>query len=162
MENKKPEIKRYSLFPKSIAKAMEPMLKPIYKQHGFAEHRLLTQWNTIVGDELAACSVPQKLSPARKADGGTLHILVATGRALELQHMEPVIMERIAIFFGYNAVTKIKLTQSSANIFRKARPVKTPETPPVSEKLKELVSGCDDEELRKALLSMGSLITNLY
>lgn len=162
MENEKPDIKRYSLFSKSLSKAIEPALKPIYKKHGFAEHRLLTEWRAIVGDELAACSVPQKLSVSRKQDGGTLYILVASARALELQHMQPVIMERIATYFGYNAITKIKLTQTSAELFRKPRPTKKAETRAVSEKLKELVNGCEDEKLRNSLLSLGSLIHNLY
>ncbi len=151
-----PKHNRYSLFPKHIAKSIEPLIKPIYKKHGFAEYRILTEWNKIAGDDLASCSLPQKLTSTRNQHGGILHILAASGRALELQHMEPVILDRIATYFGYRAVQKIKFTQTSSSLFRKSISRKPEEKGVISEKLAALVGECTDEELRNILLLLGS------
>jgi hypothetical protein len=147
-----PPIRRFSLFPKPVSRIIEPVIKPIYKKHGFAEHRILTEWEAIAGKELAAYSVPQKL--VRKS----LHILAASGRALELQHMQPVILDRIATYFGYRAVEKITFLQTGSAIFRKS---------PAKKRMKEAAAAgtdtafpvtCEDEALRKALLALGNAL----
>jgi hypothetical protein len=148
-------IKRYSLFPKTIAKTIEPILKPIYKQHGFAEHRILIDWYNIVGSKLAIYSIPQKLTRGKE---GNLHILVASGRALELQHLQPIIIDKINSFFGYKAVSKIVLKQTSSEIFQNKaikKPIPKPEVP---KSVSEITAKCIDDDLRKALSAFGALL----
>jgi len=149
-------IRRFSLFPKPLAKSLEKLVRPVYKKHGFAESRILTEWTDIVGRELAECSIPQKLVfRGSKKEEGTLHILAASGRALELQHMQPVIIDRIATYFGYNAVTRLVFTQTSTPLFRRpARTIPKPETA-ASPELMDMVKECEDEDVRSALLSLG-------
>lgn len=158
MKNNPTAINRYSLFPKSIAKSVEPLLKPIYKKHGFAEHRILTEWYAIVGRELASCSIPQKLSSRLTKEGGTLHVLVASGRALELQHMTPVIIDKIATYFGYNVVKKITFMQTGSAIFQRKKPEKSLPRKQVSKAVNALINNCADDGLRNALLSLGSVM----
>lgn len=159
MEQNAPRRIRYSAFSTPIASSVNDLVKPIYKKHGFAEHRILTEWDSIVGKELAACSIPQKLSGAKMQEGGTLHVLVASARALELQHMQPVILDRIATYFGYRAVKTIRFLQTTSNIFRKIPMAKPSQKPEPSEAVTKIVSECSDEELRKALLSLGEKLT---
>ena len=152
-------IRRYSLFPQPLAKSVEQAVKPIFKKHGFAEHRILTEWHAIVGEEMASYSLPQKLViPARKKENGTLHILVAAGRALELQHMQPLILERIAAYFGYTAVSRLVFTQAMTPLFarKKRQPLKEKSKPDA--RLTALVAECEDAELRAALLSLGNAL----
>jgi hypothetical protein len=151
--------RRFSLFPKTLSKTIEHALKPVYKKHGFAEHRIQTEWHLVVGPELAAFSIPQKLTLQRVGgEGGTLHILAASGRALELQHLQPLILDRIATYFGYRAVSRLKLTQTSSALFRKE--VKTVKKRPDGERVDfaALAAGCDDEAVRKALMSLGTAL----
>ena len=155
MEISKSNIKRYSLFPKSIGKSIEPLIKPIYKKHGFAEHRILTQWHQIVGT-LANYSSPQKLTIRGKE--GTLHILVASGRALELQHLQPIILDKIATYFGYRAVTRITFSQTSSALFHKKIVKKLPLKEKPSEIIMKITSTCEDEDIRNALASLGAAL----
>ncbi|HEU5046245.1 MAG TPA: DUF721 domain-containing protein [Rickettsiales bacterium] len=155
-KDKNPAIKRYSLFPKPFAASAEPVLKPIYKKYGFAEHRILTKWAEIVGAELAACCIPQKLTLGNRKTGGTLHVLVASGRALELQHMQPLILKRIAVYFGSSVVQKITCMQTSSALLRKQPPASRSKPCVPSETICEITSSCADEALRNALISLGT------
>ena len=49
--------------------------------------------------------------PRGERRDGTLHLQVAPGLALEVQHREPVLVERINAFFGYRAVARLALKQ---------------------------------------------------
>lgn len=156
MDKETPNIRRYSLFPKTFAVSSEQLLKPIYKKHGFAEHRILTQWQEIVGAELASYCVPQKLTLGSRKTSGTLHVLVASGRALELQHMQPLILERIASYFGSSVVQKIVCVQTTAALLRKRQPVRPAAAPPPSDTVRKITSSCTDEALQNALLALGT------
>jgi hypothetical protein len=152
--------RRWSLFPKPLANEIERIVKPVYHQHGFTEHRILTGWAEVVGRDLAAGSVPKKLTfPKGKRENGVLHVTVSSGaRALELQHMQPVILERIATYFGYRAIEKIVFLQDSS-LHTAARPRKKPQmTQSPDAALTALVTPCDDAPLRAALLSLGAAI----
>ena len=47
-----------------------------------------------------------------------MHLAVTNGsKALEIQHMVSLIMEKITIFFGYKAVYGIKIKQESIDYF---------------------------------------------
>ena len=119
-DSESPAPRYFSLFPKPLSKTLTQVVGPVYKKHGFAEHRILTEWRQIVGEELAGCSLPQKLVlPRGRKEGGTLHVLAASGRALELQHLQPVILGKIATYFGYPAVSRLASTQTSSPLFRK-------------------------------------------
>ncbi len=81
-------------------------------------------------------------------------MLAASARALELQHMEPQILEKIATYFGYAAVTRIHLTQTSSALLRKeAKPAPKRKADP-DNRLAALAAQCEDESLRNALLSL--------
>lgn len=161
-EENKPIKRRWSMFSKPLAQDIERILKPVYQQHGFSEHRVLTEWAKVVGRELAAVSAPRKLVFQKgKRENGTLHVTVSSGaRALELQHMQPVILERIAMYFGYRAIEKIVFLQDStlrSTPKRKRKPPAKPATPELSALVND---SCADEALRAALLSLGAAIQN--
>jgi len=157
--NNSDTLKRFSIFPKSLSKSLEGIVKPIYKKRGFAEHRILSEWEAIVGAELGKFSIPQKLVFRQgKQDGGTLHIAVASARAIELQHMQATIIARISGYFGYNAVEKLVFVQTSSPLFRKKRELPASPSPEPSDNLLQIVEQCNDPDLQKALLSLGKFI----
>lgn len=78
------------------------------------EIRLILNWQNIVGKEIAECTKPKKISYAQNINSGVLHLVVTNGsKALEIQHMISLIIEKITIFFGYKAVYGIKIKQES-------------------------------------------------
>ncbi|WCR58488.1 DUF721 domain-containing protein [Wolbachia endosymbiont of Ctenocephalides felis wCfeJ] len=82
------------------------------------EIRLVLNWRNIVGEEIAKCTKPRKISYAQNINSGVLHLIVTNGsKALEIQHMISLIVERITIFFGYKAVYGIKIKQESIDYF---------------------------------------------
>jgi hypothetical protein len=87
--------------------SLSRIVGPIIAQHGGSiSARLKSEWVAIVGPELAAATWPESL-----ARGGTLKLRVAPSRALEVQHRTPLIVERINMFFGREAVTRLALVQ---------------------------------------------------
>src|SRR5262245_58226904 len=71
------------------------VLDPALRRRGLAEARVLTDWPSIVGEVLAARCQPVKLTGGGRGHGGILQIHVAGFAALELQHSEPQLLERI-------------------------------------------------------------------
>ena len=123
---------------------------------------IVTKWPQIVGDDMARHTVPEKIVFSRDgATGGTLHLKTDSGAfAMELQHNEPQVIERINTFFGYRAVVRIKLIQGPLPRNRGVQRAKPPqplsktETQAISDK----VATVDDPELQKALERLGQNI----
>jgi hypothetical protein len=105
------------------ASLLKKLVSPAFRRQGFSEADIITRWSTIVGPMLAEHSLPERLR--FHADGGTLVITVNGAFALEMQHLQPVIMERINGYFGYNAVTRLSFRQvpfSALESVRRPRP----------------------------------------
>ena len=96
------------------------VLDPASRRRGLAEARVLTDWPSIVGEVLAARCQPVKLTGGSRGHGGILHIHVAGSAALELQHSEPQLLERINSYFGYPAVARLRLIRAPLALPRRA------------------------------------------
>lgn len=152
----KPALKRGG-GPKAIARTVARITRRSFAKQGFAETDVITRWREIAGEELARQSVPERLRFAKgAAGGGTLHIRVDGAVALEIQHMEPVLVERINGFFGYNAVARLALTQGPLPARQGTPPRARAE--PAAQELAELdcaLATVRDEALKQALRGLG-------
>lgn len=100
--------------PRSLADAIRKVTSPIFRKRGFVEQEMLTRWPVIVGEVVAQNSQPERVSfPREGREGGTLFLKASGAFALELQHLEPQILERINAYYGYRAVTKIAIKQGT-------------------------------------------------
>jgi len=135
---------------------------PIARRRGFQNGEILTRWAEIVGLEIAEKSSPEQLSYAQgKGIGGTLRVRVESAWALELQHLEPVIVERINTFFGHAAVSHLKLIQAPVGNDPPPKRAPTPEaTEAQAESVDQVVSEVDDEDLRAVLRALGESIAS--
>lgn len=130
--------------------------KALGKQ-GLGEAQLLQHWAEIVGERLAKSTSPERLSFTRGARrDGTLKLRVAPGIALEIQHGEPVLLERINGFFGYRAVARISLSQTWSP--RPEPPRRRPLPESTVAELDRRVASVGDEPLRAALKRLGAAI----
>lgn len=120
---------------------LSSLLDPAARRRGLAEAKLLTEWPTIIGPGLAARCQPIRLGRSTDRVGGLLVLHVAGTAALELQHSEWQILERINGFFGYPAVGRLHLIQAPPS-----RSSARPEPPRVRP-----VSAADELEVRKAV-----------
>ncbi|MFO7854681.1 MAG: DciA family protein [Paracoccaceae bacterium] len=79
---------------------------------GFAETRVLTDWEAIAGAELASLCRPVKVSYAGKGFGATLIVLADGARAPEVEMLGPRIVERVNAHYGYRAISRLKVVQT--------------------------------------------------
>jgi hypothetical protein len=147
-----------------LDKHFRHLTKAAFSRYGFAYGDVLAQWSAIVGDELGRVSAPERIrwpraaaaeGETRKA-GGTMILRVAEGRALEFQHLVPKIIERINGFYGYEAVTAIKIVQGAVTPPAREAP-RLPEV--ADEAVSAQVSAIEDDGLRAALLRLGSALS---
>lgn len=87
------------------------------EKRGFAETRLLTQWVEIAGATTAAITRPVSITYGAGGFGATLTLLADGAHAPELQLQLPAIRDRVNACYGYNAISRIKLTQTAATGF---------------------------------------------
>jgi hypothetical protein len=151
--------RRFSLFPKPLANCVEPVTRPVLKAQGLAGSRILTDWQSIVGPSLYRHTLPEKLSfPRGQKTGGTLVISTENGFATELQHMQPVILERLAVYFGYQAISRIVISHSWVAAPAAETKLRTlpSRLPPECQRLADEVS---DPDLKEALLSLAKTLS---
>jgi hypothetical protein len=151
---------KFSGGPRTLGSVLPQATDPIARRRGFQNGEILTRWAEIVGPEVAEKSSPDQLSYAQgKGIGGTLRVRVDSAWALDLQHLEPVIIERINTFFGHAAVSHLKLIQAPVS---QVTPPKREPTPEVTEAQRQavdhVVADLEDDELRASLRTLGERV----
>jgi hypothetical protein len=139
------------------------VLDPASRRRGLAEAGVLTDWPSIVGEVLAARCQPVKLTGSSRGHGGVLHVHVAGSAALELQHSEPQLLERINSYFGYPAVTRLRLIGAPLALPRHV-PAAAAVTAPgpldaaARAEIEAVVRPVADDALRAALSGLGATL----
>jgi len=141
----------------SLAVTLPKVTRRTLGRHGLAEGGLVTDWAAIVGRTIAERSLPLRLSfTGGERREGTLHVRVSGALALELQHLEPQVLERINGYFGYRAVGRLKIHQGPVPA---AAPPRLPPAAPLSAETEaeigSLLSTVEDGALREALRGLG-------
>lgn len=151
------------------SKAIQSRIKSIAATKGFAEPDVLLRWPEAVGPALSGICQPVKVTYGG-AMGATLIVRTDGAHAPEVEHRAPQIVERINSFYGYRAISRLRITQATGmrgmrQGFSEDRagfsgaPDQTPQ-PASSAALRaaELASDVRDPDLRKALTLMGSWV----
>ncbi|NQV81501.1 MAG: DUF721 domain-containing protein [Alphaproteobacteria bacterium] len=140
----------------AIAAEADRITAPIRQKRGLAEAALISDWPDIIGTALAAECMPLRIARGADGTGGTLHIRVSGALALELQHLQPQVIERINGYFGYHAIGRIALQQGPIHARKPA--ARPPAPPPSDEDAAALAAQLDtiaDDDLRQALDALG-------
>lgn len=85
-------------------------------KRGFAETRVLTDWDAIAGPALAPLCRPLKVSFGSGGFGATLVVLAEGALAPEVEMQAPRLVERINAHYGYRAVARIRITQTAPGL----------------------------------------------
>ena len=130
-----------------------------FKRFGFVQSAVVSRWGEIVGERYAKVSSPESIRfPAGRKSGGVLTLLVEGAHAPLMQHLTPLIIERVNRFFGHEAINRI--------VFRQGRPPagpprpKRPELRPVPKELGEGLRQIADPELRACLESLAARLVS--
>jgi hypothetical protein len=147
--------------PRSISATIEKITRPIFGKRGFGQGTMIANWENIVGNVLSDHTFPEQISfPRNKRNNGTLHLRInSPALALELQHIENQLLDRVNTHFGYRAVTDIKISQGNL-------PTKNKQTQPEKRKitlneknnLNADLNIINDPDLKEALQALGTEI----
>lgn len=136
-----------------------------FEKYGFAAAALITDWVSIVGEEIARFTAPERLKWPRDAGshrdieagaegrpGAVLIVRVEPARALDVQYKAQQIIERINVHFGYRAIAELRILQAPLPE-RAPRVGAAPRATPVPCAAPEL-AGIADERLRASLAAL--------
>ncbi|MBV9524032.1 MAG: DUF721 domain-containing protein [Alphaproteobacteria bacterium] len=145
---------------RAIGAALPRIAAPILGKDGAVTAQLLAEWPAIVGAEIAARCRPMRLTFRRgERRNGTLRLRVVPAAALEIQHGEPLLIERINGFFGYPAVGRLALVQGPAPLPDAPQPPRLRTLAPAEqEALHHRLERVQDPELRAALERLGRAV----
>jgi len=150
---------RRLMAPRTLGVIVPALTREALGKKAAAFGTLITEWPSIVGETLAAWASPLKLAfPRGRRDLAVLHIQVSGAAALEIQHDEPRIIERINRFFGYAAVARLKLIQAPRTPPR-VRPALPP--PPATAEVEAMelhLEAVESPALRQALARLGCTV----
>jgi hypothetical protein len=128
-----------------------------FRRFGFVQSSIVSRWAEIVGERYAKVSSPESIRfPTGKKAGGVLTLLVEGAHAPLIQHLTPMIIDRVNRFFGYAAINRIVFRQGKA-----PAPAARPERPalrPVPKEMGEGLREIADPELRACLESLAAQI----
>jgi len=128
-----------------------------FRRFGFVQSAIVSRWSEIVGERYARVSSPESIRfPTGKKSGGVLTLLVEGAHSPLLQHLAPLIIERVNRFFGYEAVDRVVFRQGRP-LTRKAGPAR-PQPSPVPKEIGEGLRQIADPELRACLESLAGRI----
>jgi len=154
---------------KNTSDLLQKRIKSASQSRGFAQTRLLTHWAEIVGQDTAAIAKPVKVGYGRGGLGATLTILTTGSNAPMLQLQLPQIREKVNSCYGYNAISKIIVTQTAPTGFAEGqvafqtepKRTNTPSQHAVG-KARETAEIVQDDGLRRALEALGSNVISKH
>ena len=128
-----------------------------FRRFGFVQHSIVSRWGEIVGQRYSNVSSPESIKfPAGKKAGGVLTLLVDGAHAPLIQHLTPMIIDRVNRFFGYAAINRIVFRQGKQPA--PAPRLERPQLRPVPKELGEGLREIADPELRHCLESLAAQI----
>ncbi|MFD1380680.1 DUF721 domain-containing protein [Fodinicurvata halophila] len=124
-------------YTRSLSRLLRDVTAPALAKRSRAEASLILDWATIVGADLAAKAKPVRLSFPKRSErrGATLLLRVDSAYALDLQHQEPQVIERVNTHFGYSLVSRLRLEQAPVRETHQ-RPRTAPRLPPACRRTK--------------------------
>lgn len=159
--NSTPQIIRHSSGPKAMSVALDKITRPIFARRGFAISGMINDWEAIVGPHLARHTCPERIIYRRgERANGVLHLRIDNSAlALQIQHLEPQILERINGYFGYKAVAGLRmvhgpLPKKTAEKPYQMRPLAVPE----EKRLQQSIARVEDDDLKAALERLGRAV----
>ena len=147
----------------SLGSIFIPLVKGLMSAEDFVEADIMLNWVDIVGEDIASFCSPLKVRFNPKENQRTLFVEVPVGGfALEMQHREKYILEKINAYFGYKAVHKLNISQNIEmkphTFFRKKEKPEMKLNSDEEKYLNELTEGINDEKLKKILTKLGKSV----
>jgi hypothetical protein len=175
MAEHRPTDKSRRAFARPLRDLAGKVVGDTFRRQGFASAELVTRWTEIVGAQIAAHCEPVKIQwshrpsavksfgrsfGANAGDGqepGTLVLRVEGPAAIEIQHLAPVICERVNRFLGWRGVARLAFRQAPLRRGVQARKRRGSD-PAVVARAAASLPEIADEDLRQALARLRAAI----
>ena len=141
-----------------VGKVMEPVMK---RRSGMTV-ALLNSWSDIVGSEFRHTTKPLRIDWQRRQDEGdpfepaTLLVGCDSASAVFFQHEQSSILERVNLFFGFQAIKRIKIVQQP--VFKAAGDQKADSNnldAQTEAELSEMLEDIDNQTLKETMKKLG-------
>ncbi|MBS0233352.1 MAG: DUF721 domain-containing protein [Proteobacteria bacterium] len=113
------------VFAKAVGAFIPKVTSAVFQKFGFHSAEIMASWTTIVGADIARMTRPESIKWPRRAKaateptdegeastGATLVIATDPAFALDISYRHKEIVDRINRYFGYRAVSQIKVHQT--------------------------------------------------
>tara|TARA_Y100000996_G_C22266121_1_gene537990 strand:+ start:48 stop:569 length:522 start_codon:yes stop_codon:yes gene_type:complete len=165
----KTEKPKRTFVPKKFVETLAKVNKNYSSKFGKNEFLIYSKWSQIVGTFFADHSEPDKIS--RITDGfneydepifkNFLHVRVSPAAAVEFQHYKDTIIEKINSFFGYKAISDMRLQQNFIPV-KKSKNLTNINNQDISEEekssIKKDIEIIHNKELQKSIVNLGASI----
>src|SRR3954447_22498347 len=152
--------------PKPLADLIDLCLGRSLAAQGFAASDVITAWPEIAGERLAAVSQPMRIEwprrgqrpdPEARPEPAALVLRVEGAFAIELQHLSPLLIERINAHYGWRCIGRIVLKQGPVTR-RKAREPEPALAAEEQARVEAAAAKVEEEPLRAALERLGTAV----
>ena len=149
----------------ALAELVDDCIAPALAAQGFAASDVVVAWPEIVGDRLAPYCEPVKIQWPRRPKGmgpdepsepAVLVVRVESAFALELQHLAPLIVERVNTRYGWRCVGRLTFRQGPVGRDRATKKAVPLPDARMVETARERVGEVQDDGLRDALVRLGA------
>ena len=147
---------------RSASSLLEKQIQKTSETRGFAVSKLLVNWADIIGNEIAKIAKPVKVNYGRDGIGAGLVLLTNGANAPIVQAQSKQIIDRVNEVYGYNAISRVRITQTdpneliNENLIDHKKHLKPSDLDKI--KAKEEVNEVKDDVLKIALQSLGANI----
>src|SRR5437764_451864 len=154
-DERRPDERRPGL--RAVGPLASRLAAPVVARHGCGIlARLKADWPAVLGDDIAAATWPQALGR-----DGALKLRVAAATALELQHRAPLLIERINVYLGRPAISRLVFVQGPLPLAPPARRGSLRQLGDAeAEVIDRQIAAIGDSELKAALARLGKSVAS--
>jgi hypothetical protein len=145
-----------------VSELAAALLDPLIARRAGMKLDLIAGWSEIAGHDHAAYSMPEKILWPRRIseddpfEPATLVVACDGARAILFQHAVTEVLERVNVYFGFNAIGRIKIVQKPVTKPRTRRARVEPKLDAEAKRrLDGIIGAVDDDRLRRSLEALG-------
>ena len=166
----KPEKSKRKYVPISIAESLKNINRKFLYKFGKLDYTIHSKWTEIVGSFFVNYSEPLKISSILSSvdENGSniyeryLHVNVSPAAAIEFQHFQDKIVEKVNSYFGYKAIKGIKIHQQyikNKNTEKNIKNINLIEREIDKKLILETTKKLSNKRLQESIVNLGLSIT---
>lgn len=143
-----------------LNKLATTILKPVFKEMGYVNGRLILEWSFIVGGEIARIATINKVNIANSKNlKGYLELSCSSSDSLLLSYKQAYILQKVNQFLGFNGVHKLRFVQLRKKISKNIYPIKlNKSTKDLPKIIEDKLGMLNSDNLQQSLKSMAQYI----